>query len=80
VLAGDANAFERLETFLIAFLNTDMHAKRVAGLEDGSRLVDLCGLDTGESINDGSGQRSIEKFKVSRLGFRVIQRTLNPKH
>ncbi len=33
MFAGDADAFERLETFLIAFLDPDVHAKRVARLK-----------------------------------------------
>ena len=46
MLAGDEDAFERLETFLVAFLDADVHAERVAGLENRNGFFHLCRFDT----------------------------------
>src|SRR5438045_4347195 len=51
VLDRDADALERLQALLVAFLNADVHAKRVAGLECRYVLFYLCLFDKIQSVH-----------------------------
>jgi hypothetical protein len=39
VLPGDADALKRLKAFLVAFLDANMHAERVARLKSGNVVL-----------------------------------------
>ena len=62
VLACDADALKGLQTFLVAFLNTDVYAERVARLEIRCVLFYLCLFDKIQSIHfypSARGQRNL---------------------